>query len=153
MLKCYFVSFLLNEEAEIVVSDFKQPAPKDIATLETNSFILQCCIEVNPDLEPSICLFILDSSHSQITDLINLNRNERWKLGEGFVTVFLERLVLVLVDLFSVMLWEQKILVCPKSLSQEDGLKEGQKLFQVVVTLFISSALKFCCTDSSTEAE
>lgn len=153
MLKCYFVSFLLNEEAEIVVSDFKQPAPKDIATLETNSFILQCCIEVNPDLEPSICLFILDSSHSQITDLINLNRNERWKLGEGFVTVFLERLVLVLVDLFSVMLWEEKILVCPKSLSQEDGLKEGQKLFQVVVTLFISSALKFCCTDSSTEAE
>lgn len=153
MLKCYFVSFLLNKEAEIVVSDFKQPAPKDIATLETNSFILQCCIEVNPDLEPSICLFVLDSSHSQITDLINLNRNERWKLGEGFVTVFLERLVLVLVDLFSVMLWEEKILVCPKSLSQEDGLKEGQKLFQVVVTLFISSALKFCCTDSSTEAE
>lgn len=75
------------------------------------------------------------------------------KLGEEFVTVFLERLVLVLVEPFSMMLWEQKIVVCPKSLSQDDGLKEGQKLFQVVVTLFISSVLKLCCTDLSTKAE
>lgn len=77
------------------------------------------------------------------------------KLGESFVTVFLKRLVYVLVEPFSEMLWERKtlLLVCPKLLSQEDGLKEGQKLFRVVVTLFISSVVKFCCTEPSTRAE
>lgn len=77
------------------------------------------------------------------------------KLGESFVTVFLKRLVHVLVEPFSEMLWERKtlLLVCPKLLSQEDGLKEGQKLFRVVVTLFISSFVKFCCTEPSTRAE
>lgn len=45
-------------------------------------------IEVNPDLEPSICLFILDFSHSQITDLINLNRNERWQTGRKLCNCF-----------------------------------------------------------------
>lgn len=77
------------------------------------------------------------------------------KLGEGFVTVFLKRLVHVLVEPFSVMVWERKtlLLVCPRLLSQEDGLKERQKLFQVIVTLFISSVLKVCCTEPSPRAE
>lgn len=126
MLKCYFVSFFLNEEAEILVSDFKQPAPKDIATLETNSFLLQCCIEVNPDLEPSICLFFLDSSHSQITDLINF----RWQTGRRLCNCFAGEVVLVLLEAFSVMLWEQKIFICPKSLSRQDGLKEDKNGFR-----------------------
>lgn len=38
MTKCCFVSFWLEEKAEVLGSDFKLPAPWEIATLEINFF-------------------------------------------------------------------------------------------------------------------
>lgn len=35
--------FLDGEKAEVPGSDFKLPAPRDITTLEINSFTLLCC--------------------------------------------------------------------------------------------------------------
>lgn len=97
---------------------------------------LFCCIEVNPDLEPSICLFILNSSHSQITDLIKLNRNERWQTGRRLCNCFpKEAGACPGGAFFSDALWTENTFF-PKSLSQEDGLKEVKNCFRCLFHSF-----------------
>lgn len=156
MLKCYFVSFFLNEEAEIPVTDFKQPAPKDIVTPESNSFILQGCIEVNPDRGLSICLFILDSFHSQITDLIKLNRNERWQTGRRLCNCFPKEAGACPGGAFFSDALGAENTCLPQIIKSGRWTEGGSKIwsnFRWLPLFFISSILKFCCTEPSKKTE